>query len=232
MQRFVFSSVVALVAAAGIAQAGTITISGDYSGSFSTSAATVGVNGGASGFFNFGNDFRGTVTASNILSPVDQQLALTLTSFTFNATTTKNVTIVIEQDYTIDPSSDPSCATGSHQLNGNLTLGQGGSLAVDVRSRHENTDLPTLLGNFTSSTNPLNIGQGQTTVVGVIGNVYTIRSTYNFSLTNGTLFLPDSGVDNATFCLVPLPAASWAGMGSLGLLGAGMIIRRRRNNRA
>ena len=70
-----------------------------------------------------------------------------------------------------------------------------------------------------------------TTSVTIIGNVYTTVSTYVFTFSGGTgtgsIILPDSGVDNTTLLLVPLPPAAYAGIGGLAL--AGFAAQRRRS---
>jgi hypothetical protein len=229
------SMVAILAAAAGIAQAAQVNVTGAHVTS-ATGNNLIGVGAAAQNSFSAGsgsNAVSGVVRFSNTFDGNAQVLELTLTSFnwTSNAQGTVTLRVDIAQDYTI---ADPvAFATGSHQLNGNAVFtGTGQSATVVSNSTHEATVLPTLSYNSVVDGTLINAGQGPTTPVAVTGGVYTITASYLFTITaNGasaSIILPDSGVDNATLTLVPLPPAAWAGLGGLAFVGGASIVRRRR----
>lgn len=237
------SMVAVLAAAAGIANAAQVNVTGAHTTS-ATGNNLIGVNQAFQNSFSAGsgaNSVTGVVRFSNTFDGSNQVLELTLTNFTWtsNAQGTVSLRVDITQDYTIQAGVEN--ATGSHQLNGNVVLSSEGQNATIVNnSTHESTVLPTLNYNYAADAaqfgNIINKGQGPTTPVAVSGNVYTITASYLFTLTaNGfsaSIVLPDSGVDNATLTLVPLPPAAWAGLGGLAFVGGASIARRRRLARA
>jgi hypothetical protein len=237
-------SLAALILAAGSATAATINVSGAYNLS-AGNANPIGINAASQHTFSqgSGNDFvSGVVRFSNTSEGNGNQFfELTLTNFTFSSASQSPVTISIRivQDFIIDGIA--LSATGSHQLNGNVNFNAAGQIASGtVISRHEATDLPSLSFNPGNApigsgpiTTPIARGQGPTTDVPVTGGIYTIDTTYTFTLNaqgSGpvSIVLPDSGVDNATLLLVPLPPAAWAGLGGLAFVGGGAALRRRR----
>lgn len=242
--KFLTGSLAALILAAGSASAATINVTGAYNLN-AGSAAAIGVN--AAGQHSFsqgsGSDFvSGVVRFSNTSEGNGSQVfELTLTSFTFSSAAQGPVTLAIRivQDFVIDGVA--LSATGSHQVNGNANFSAAGQIVTaSITSTHEATELPTLQvnpGAVGIGSGPITTviarGQGPTTPVAVSGGIYTIDTTYTFTLNafgNGpvSVVLPDSGVDNATLLLVPLPPAAWAGLGGLAFVGGGAAIRRRR----
>ena len=178
-----------------------------------------------------GATVTGFVQATSTVVGDVQVLTLVLTNFDYTSSASGSVTIDVNliQDYSI--SAPGSFATGSHQLNGNTTGTRNGNIVVT--SMHESISLPVLNIAFFGAQNPIGAQQGQTTTVSPIDTIYTINTTYRFTIDGGTgsgsIILPDSGVDNATLVLVPLPSAAWAGMGGLALVGIGAGIRRRKH---
>lgn len=184
----------------------------------------------------------GVARAANTSSGNQQILSLTLTAFTFtaNAAGTYNLSVTITQDYALEPTA--MSATGSHQLNGNIDFSAAGQQAtVTSTSVHESTNLPFLTTGAVNSAGPgvvgIDVGQGPTTPITLIGDVYRITNTYTFQIVlaaAGTVAidLPDSGVDNAAITLIPLPPAGLAGLGGLAFVGAGAILRRRSLHKA
>jgi hypothetical protein len=234
-----FSMVAILAAAAGIANAAQVNVTGAHTTS-ATGNNLIGVNQAFQNSFSSGsgnNSVTGVVRFSNTFDGSNQVLELTLTNFTWTSNATSPVTLRVDitQDYTIQAGVEN--ATGSHQLNGNVNFSAAGQSATVVNSStHESTALPTL--SYNSGVDGLSIskGQGPTTAVAVTGAVYTISASYLFTLSaNGavaSIVLPDSGVDNATLTLIPLPPAGWAGLGGLAFVGGASIARRRRLARA
>jgi len=238
--------ILALVAAAGMAQAATVVVNGG-----STQGPGVGpvaINSG--GQFSFSgsaanNSWNGIARWSNTADQSQQCLALTLTNFTFTGTgqTDQTITIAIVQDYVLDGGA--ISGTASHQLNGTVNFSAAGQLATGtVVTNHNAGGAATVLNNNFNPGNVLSSGAGTTPInrgtlslpVQVASNVWRIATTYTFTINaaGGTtsIFLPDSGVDNACLALVPLPPAAFAGLGGLALVGVGAAIRRRNLNRA
>ncbi|MFN5945121.1 MAG: hypothetical protein ACK46I_08570, partial [Phycisphaerae bacterium] len=180
------SMVAVLAAAAGIANAAQVNVSGAHVTS-ATGNNLIGVNQAFQNSFSAGsgsNSVAGVVRFSNTFDGSNQVLELTLTNFTWtsNATGTVSLRVDITQDYTIQAGVEN--ATGSHQMNGNVSFSAAGQSATVVNnSTHESTVLPTL--SYNSGVDGLNInkGQGPTTAVGVSGSVYTITASYLFTLT-------------------------------------------------
>jgi hypothetical protein len=237
-------SLAALILAAGSATAATINVSGAYNlNAGNANAIGVGSAGQHSFSQGSGNDFvSGVVRFSNTSEGNGNQFfELTLTSFTFSSAAQGPVTLSIRivQDFIID--GTVGSATGSHQVNGNANFSAAGQVVTaSIISRHEETELPTLVvnpGAVGIGSGPvqtiINRGQGATTPVTVSGGIYTIDTTYTFTLNAlglgpVSIVLPDSGVDNATLLLVPLPPAAWAGLGGLAFVSGSAALRRRR----
>jgi hypothetical protein len=224
----------ALAAAAGTASAASVNVAGGASGSGSNTPV-LGLNSitalpfTASGA---GVTVNGLVQGGNSVVGDTQLFTLVLTNFNFTSTNqgTTTITVTVSQDY--DIGAPGSSATGSHQYNGNTTGTRSGS--ISVASTHESTALPVIGENF-SGTQNIGAQQGATIGVPIAGSVYSIVATYTFTINggagSGSIILPDSGVDNATLVLVPLPPAAYAGMGGLALAGFAAF-RRRGQNRA
>ena len=232
MKNLIVSSLVALAAAAGTAQAAQVNVSGSLNTSAGAAGTlAMGTNTGevfsASGG---GASVSGIIAASSVLVGGNLTLELRLTGFTYSSTSDGSITVVISQDYACGVPTGPG--TGSHQFNGNTTGTRNGSVVVN--SQHESTALPQISANFTG-TGPIAGAQGATTTVPVIGSIYTITATYVFTFSGGqgtgAIVLPDSGHDDTFLVLVPLPPAAYAGMGGLALAGAAAL-RRRSQNRA
>jgi hypothetical protein len=142
----------------------------------------------------------------------------------------------VSQDFVVSADAQQP-GTGSHQVNGIARFSQAGqNVNVGVASTHESTVLAPLSVNINSAgAGDQVINDGEPSVAVPSDLVYTITATYRFSITaNGavaSIILPDSGVDNACFVLVPLPPAAYAGMGGLAFAGLAAV-RRRRMNRA
>jgi hypothetical protein len=226
----------------GSAMAAQVTVAGTHNIATTGTTGPLGVDRvtGMSFMSGSGNDFvRGTVNASNIFvaSEGKQYLQLTLTSFEWRSTSNSDVmlTVNLVQDYTV--AGTVASATGSHQLNGNVNFSAANQLArVSADSMHEGTRLPVITYDRTSAgagTQTINVGQGQTTPVTVSG-VYRIMTTYTFTINARSgvvsIILPDSGVDDATICLVPLPTSAYAGLSCLAGVGLMAWQRRRRQS--
>jgi hypothetical protein len=226
---------VALAASTAIgaaANAATVSVSGGITVGSQGSNAVLGIN--QLGSMNFsgqgsGATVNGLIQFGNSFTGSQQLFTLVLTSFNFTSTNSAPVTIDVNivQNYAVFNTS--MTATGSHQLNGNTTGNRNGS--VIVTSTHESTNLPVLNLTYTGAQN-IGAQQGATTNVVPIDAVYTINTTYRFIIQGGTgsgsIILPDSGVDNATLVLVPLPPAAWSSIGGLATLGVVGYIRRRK----
>lgn len=145
------SMVAILAAAAGIAQAAQVNVTGAHVTS-ATGNNLIGVGAAAQNSFSAGsggNSVTGVVRFSNTFDGDAQVLELTLTNFTWtsNAQGTVTLRVDITQDYTI--ANPVALATGSHQLNGNVQLTSEGQNATIVNnSTHEGTVLPTLNYNY------------------------------------------------------------------------------------
>jgi hypothetical protein len=233
------SFVAILATAAGVAQAAQVNVTGAHTTS-ATGNNQIGVNQAAQNSFSAGsgsNFVTGVVRFSNTFDGTSQVLELTLTNFTWSSNSATPVTLRIDmvQDYTVAGSA--VSATGSHQLNGNAVFANSTqSATVVANSTHESTALPVLSYNSGVDGNSITKGQGATTSVAISGGVYTIAASYVFTLSaNGavaSIVLPDSGVNNASLTLVPLPPAAWAGLGGLAFVGGASVARRRRLARA
>lgn len=232
MKNLIVGSLVALAAAAGSAQAAQVNVTGSLSTSGGAAGvlamgSTTGTNFSAS---NATSSVSGIIAASSVLVDGNLTLELRLTGFTYTSSGDGSITVTISQDY--DCGNPVGPATASHQFNGNTTGTRNGSVAV--ASTHESTALPNISANFTGA-QAISAGQGATSSVPVIGNVYTIVATYVFTFSGGqgvgSIILPDSGHDDTLLVLVPLPPAAYAGMGGLALAGFAAF-RRRSQNRA
>ncbi len=233
MKNLIVGSLIALAAAAGSAQAASVNVTGGLSTN-ANSGVTVLAMGGTTGTnfsaSNATSSVSGIIAASSVLINGNLTLELRLTGFTYTSTGDGTITVVVSQDYDCGSPSGP--ATASHQFNGNTTGSRNGS--VSLSSTHESTLLPNISTNFTG-TQAISAGQGATTSVPVIGNIYSIVATYVFTFSGGqgtgSIILPDSGHDDTLIVLVPLPPAAYAGMGGLALAGFAAF-RRRSQNRA
>jgi hypothetical protein len=232
MKNLIVSSLVALAAAAGSAQAATVNVTGSLSTSAGTAnvlamGATTGANFSAS---NATSSVSGIIAASSVLVDGQLTLELRITGFNYTSSGDGSITVTIAQDY--DCGNPVGPATASHQFNGNTTGTRNGS--VSLASTHESTALPNVAANFTGTQN-ISAGQGATTIVPIAGNIYSIVATYVFTFSGGqgtgSIILPDSGHDDTLIVLVPLPPAAYAGMGGLALAGFAAF-RRRSQNRA
>ncbi len=232
MKNLIVGSLVALAAAAGSAQAAQVNVTGSLSTSNGAAGvlamgSTTGTNFSAS---NATSSVSGIIAASSVLVDGNLTLELRLTGFTYTSSGDGSITVTISQDY--DCGNPVGPATASHQFNGNTTGTRNGS--VSLSSAHEGTTLPVIAHAFTGTQN-IEGAQGATTVVPVIGNVYSIVATYVFTFSGGqgvgSIILPDSGHDDVLLVLVPLPPAAYAGMGGLALAGFAAF-RRRSQNRA
>ncbi len=228
-------SILAIAGLAATANAAQVTVSGGVS------VPTMGTTGPLSANTNTALSFTGSGAGATVAGLVQatstvggnvQVLTLVLTNFSFTSTSATAVVIdvTIVQDYHI---SDPgSFATGSHQLNGNSTGSRNGNIIVS--SMHESTNLPVLNVAFIGADPNIGANQGITTTVSPIDTIYTITTTYRFTIEggvgSGTIVLPDSGVDNATLVLVPIPQAAYAGIGGLALAGLAVLRRRTQNH--
>lgn len=222
----------ALAAAAACANGAQVTVAGGINVAATGTTGPLGPNATTAISFS-GSSQDATVTGLAVATSTvvgDQQtLNLRLTGFNFTSTSQNRVIIdvTIIQDYSIN--SPGAFATGSHQLNGNSTGLRNGSILVT--SVHESTNLPVLNVAFMGATNPITAQQGATTTVSPIDGIYTINTTYRFTIEggagSGSIILPDSGHDDVLLVLVPLPTAAWAGMGGLAMVGVGAGLRRR-----
>jgi hypothetical protein len=244
--KYLVGSALALALAAGAANAAEVTVSGAVNvptfGSTGPLAIGSTVQNDIALTTNGNASVVGVVRASSTSGSLTQVLELTLTSFTFTAAAAGqySLTVNIAQDYVIDPNA--ISATGSHQLNGNVDFSGLGQFAqVSSSSVHEATNLPDITTGVIASTGAgtqgFNVGQGPTTAVALVGNIYRIATTYTFSIAFTTpgsvsIDLPDSGVDNATLTIIPLPPAAFAGLGGLAFVGLGATLRRRGLNKA
>jgi hypothetical protein len=229
----VLAAAVFLAGSAGSAVAATITLGGGVlSGNFGSNNVlapdtidTVHFTASATG-----TTVAGDVEVTNVFGC---SLLLTLTNFSFSSSrnTPTTLTIDIAQNYSIITTND---WTGSHQFNGNVDFSAAGQMAsISSVSTHETTSLPDLLQNATAAgpgTVPINRGQGPATIITPVAGNYTIHNIYTFTLTRGAtgtvnLILPNSGVDQATCGLIPLPSGGLAGLA--GLLGVTSFGRRR-----
>lgn len=239
MKKILALSVVGAAAlAAGTASAATIQLGGGtLTGNFGNAAAQ-GLNSSSDFLFNAasgGTSVSGRVQAANFGS----SLFLTLTDLDFTTTSTSSVTLTVRiiADFVLAPTAIQ--ATASHQINGN-TAGSVVGATVQKDSLHESTNLAQLfVGPITGSGNILiNDGSGAAVPVPFAGSIYTIDTLYTFTLARGTasasgsIVLPNSGVDQVTLTVIPLPPATYAGLGSLAILGAGAFVRRRRLSRS
>ena len=222
------TAALALVAgtqAAQVSVTGALATNAGAAGTLATNSNTA-INFSASAG---GASVMGLVQATSTVIGDIQIMTLVLTNFNYSSNANGSITVVVSQDYAIG--APVASATGSHQFNGNTTGTRNGNLVVN--SAHEATALPQISNSFAGPANPFGAQQGATTNVGVIGNVYSILATYVFTFNGGTatgsVILPDSGVDNATLVLVPLPPAAYAGIGGLALVGLVAGIRRRKH---
>jgi hypothetical protein len=242
-------SIIALTLAAGAASAGQVNVSGDLSVSRNGNFGVLGFlpgQGADSWSFNAsgsGASINGLIQVTNTYDAVSNQqlITLVLTQMTFSSVSfqgTRTVTVDITQDYAV--AGPVSFANASHQMNGFNTFSGAGQVATARSdSTHEGTALPTLTRTTNSvgaGNDPFNIGDGAPRTPISVSGVYSIAARYVFTITNNggsvSINLPDSGVDNATIVLVPLPPAAFAGLGGLALVGVGATIRRRRLSRA
>lgn len=227
----------ALVVLAGSVQAAVVTLGGDFSGTFGSSAPAAVGSFSQVGFSSTLADasVQGLVRFSNFYDSTpgfeSQGVELTLTNFTFQSTGTgpRTLSVRIVQDYVL-LGSNGTPATAAHQVNGNANFSAAGqSFSLNVTSQHEATALPTLTRSgsaFGPSSISIIAGQGPVTSVGVSPFFYTIDTTYTFTLNAGGLglasvVLPDSGVDNAT---IRVPGPSVAALLAMG----GLVAARRR----
>ncbi len=238
--------ILALVLAAGAAQAATVQVNGGGLQGPGVGPAAIGT-GGQFSFSGSGqnNSWNGIARWSNTADQNQQCLELTLTGFTFTGTGQSNetITIALVQDYVLDPGAIDG--TASHQLNGSVNFSSAGQLATGtVVSTHNAGGAPTVINNGFNPGNALSSGAGVSNLqrgtasvpVQIAGNIWRIATTYTFTVNaaGGTVSinLPDSGVDNTCLALVPLPPAAFAGMGGLALVGVGSALRRRKLSRA
>ncbi len=238
--------ILALVLAAGAAQAATVQVNG---GSLQgPGVGPVGTN--SNGQFSFSgsaqnNSWSGIARWSSTSDLNQQCLSLTLTAFTFTGTGQSNetITIALVQDYALDPGA--TGGTASNQINGDVTFSSAGQLATGtVVSTHNAGGAPSVVNNGFNPGNMLSSGPGVSSIqrgapsepVQIAGNIWRIATTYTFTVNaaGGTvsIHLPDSGVDSTCLALVPLPPAAFAGMGGLALVGASSVLRRLKLNRA
>lgn len=237
MKKFYAIGAVALALCSGIAQAAQVSVTGGINVATTGSTGPLAVNSTSGITFSgsgAGATVTGLVASSNTVIGSQQTLNLRLTSFNFTSTSQSAVVIEVHilQNYTlVNPGA---FATASHQLNGNSTGTRSGNIVVT--SLHESTNLPVLNVGFVGATNPITAQQGQTTIVSPIDGIYTINTTYRFTIEggagSGTIILPDSGHDDVLLVLVPLPPAAMAGLTGLGMAGLGAAIRRRSNARS
>lgn len=222
--------------AAGAASASSISIGGSagLTGAFGSGAVAVGGSYQQPFSSSFGgSSVTGTVQASNF----GNSLFLTLTDLDYTTTSLTPITLTVHiiQDYVLSPLA--VSATASHQINGNITGTFGGARIQQSPDLHESTLLAALDTGVLTTPGAFNAGSGAAIPVGLIGSVYTIDTTYTLTLFRGTgpsatILLPNSGVDQVSIVVAPLPPATYAGLGTLAMLGAGVAIRRRRHNRA
>lgn len=243
------SAMLAMSIAAGVASAGQVSVSGDLATAANGNYAVLGFAPGANAdVWSFstsggGASISGLIQVTNTYDAVSNQqlITLVLTQMTFSSVSfqgTRTVTVDIAQDYAV--AGPVSFANASHQMNGfNTFSGAGQTASARSDSTHEGTALPTLFRANTSSgagTDPFNVGDGAPRTPISVSGVYSIAARYVFTITNNggnvSINLPDSGVDNATIVLVPLPPAAFAGLGGLALVGVGASVRRRRIARA
>ena len=242
----------ALVATAGLAQAGQVTVTGALNTGASGNFAVLS-SANLADTWNFsassgGVSVTGLIQAVNTFNTNTNEhtLSLILTNMRFTSTVqgTRTITVNITQDYSFN--NAVAIANASHVLNGFADFTAAGqSISISKASTHESSNLTTL--NVSRAwdgvpgpnsppgvdRDPFFIGDGAPRVAIPVTGVYTINTTYTFTINNSgnspvTIELPDSGVDNVTVLLVPLPPAAWAGMGGLALVGMGAAIRRRR----
>lgn len=226
----------ACVLALGAGPASAITImlgGGVYSGNFGA-ANTLGINSLDTVHFTSsatGTTVTGDVEASNVGGNL---LLLTLTNFVFTSARSTAITLTIDicEMYNI---SSTIGWTGSHQFNGNVDFSAAGqSASIGSVSSHETTMLPDLLQSVTAAgpgTVPISRGQGPATNVTPVTAPFMIHNIYTITLTRGSsgtvvLNLPNSGVDQASTNVIPLPSASLSGLaGLVGLIGFKRIRR-------
>ena len=242
----------ALAAMAGTASAGNVTVSGALNTSVNGNFAVLS-SANLADTWNFsassgGVSVTGLIQAVNTFNTNTNEhtLSLILTSMRFTSTVqgTRTITVNVTQDYSFN--NAVAIANASHVLNGFADFTSAGqSMSIIKASTHESSNLTTL--NVSRSwdgipgpnsppgvdRDPFFIGDGAPRVAIPVTGVYTINTTYTFTINNTgnghvTIELPDSGVDNVTVVLVPLPPAAWAGLGGLALVGVGAHVRRRR----
>jgi hypothetical protein len=236
-------SILALAAAASLASAGSVTVSGAANGASNGNFAVLSsTNLADSWSFNFSNTgvtVRGLVQVSNTFDVSSNQHVLTLVltqmQYTSSLAAATTIQLDIVQDYLLN--GVVSNANASHQLNGFTSFAAAGqSASIVANSTHETTALSTLNYGATSiaaGNNNFFVGDGAPRFGIPVSGLYRIAASTVFTITAGTggavtINLPDSQVDNASIVLVPLPPAAFAGLGGLALVGLGAQIRRRR----
>ncbi len=239
MNRFVTGSILALAAAAGLANAAQITVTGVHNTGPMGSTGPLAIGG--SGAMDFasgsGNNFVfGTVEFTNNISSTTQSLTLRLTNFTFSSDAAGPVTVSVNliQDFAVSGDALLT-ARASHQFQGQTSFSsQAQSGRVTKVSTHESTALPDLDTGVKTGlgTQNFDASHGQFVQVGT-DLIYRMNTTYTFLL-NGAgqgqaqIIIANTAIDNANLVLVPLPPAAFAGIGGLAAVGIAGRIRRRK----
>jgi hypothetical protein len=175
------------------------------------------------------NSTSGSNSVAGLVQAVHfgDSLFLTLTDMVFSTDSATPVTLTVRivQEYALP--TNTASATASHQLNGN-TAGAIGTARIVQPSMHNATVLPVLDTGAITTVGNFNAGSGAAIPVPLIGSVYTIDTTYTFTLNRGaaagtaSIVLPNSGVDQVSL-IVPAPSVC-----AMMICGAGLVTRRRR----
>jgi hypothetical protein len=251
-------AIATLISVVGVAQAATISVTGDVHLNPTGSVGPLGIGQVATQQLHAddGQDWAvGTLEVANRLVGGQQQLSvrfLDLRVGTVNTNTTRNITIAIDQDFVLSSERLANRAEAKQTFNATSNMiREGQRWSAQAQAFHEGVEIPRLSFATPVSSNANGWARGWRDVdLGTTNpqhidtsGVYRIRTVYTFTLQSNPAcdwmaieFNPDNpyhdGLDrlgsSAHLAIVPLPPAAWAGIGGLGVVGIAARIRRRK----